>query len=77
MRSLHDCLHAKYPMYPEEDGSITCLMEHKLGSAHIRQIERNAPLIYFVCWDCPDFVSMDGEVDEEFLDELRREVRNE
>ena len=61
MRTLYDCLLAKYP-----DGihtHIYCEAGHKLGSGHIRKedVDKGKPLVCRICQTCKDFKDMREE----------------
>jgi len=58
IRSLYDCLHARYPVPPDE--YIRCVKGHKLGQGNIhkRQADREDKLIFKVCMLCSDFCDM-------------------
>ncbi len=58
LRSLEDCLFAKYPGSGE---FIYCAAGHKLGSGKIlkSRVDKGDKLIFKVCMLCPDFNDMD------------------
>ncbi len=55
MRTLYDCLEARYPIPPNE--YILCRKGHKLGDGriHIRRVDREDKLVCRVCQICKDF----------------------
>lgn len=59
VRSLYDCLQAKYPSKGEY---IYCAKGHKLGQGNISKsrIDQEDKLIFKVCQLCRDFSPMDG-----------------
>ena len=56
IRSLYDCLLAKYPGNGE---FIYCAKGHKLGNGKILKSRVEEKLIFKVCMLCPDFEDMD------------------
>ena len=62
MRSLYQCLEARYPV---DNEYIYCGKGHKLGNrnVHVRQVIRGDKLVYKVCQECKDFNDM-GEYEE-------------
>ncbi len=59
MRTLYECVNARYPVLPDE--YIKCSKEHKLGAGNIhrRQVDRGDKLLCRVCQICPDFEPFD------------------
>ena len=60
MRSLLDCLNARWPIKGEY---IKCSKGHKLGNGkvHIRQVDRGDKLICKICQKCTDYTPFDKD----------------
>lgn len=59
MRTLYDCINARYPTTQEE--YIKCSKGYKLGSGNIhkRQVDRGDRLMCRICQVCLDFEPFD------------------
>ncbi len=70
IRSLYDCLHAQYPVPPNE--YITCSKGHKLGQGHIhkRQVDREDKLVFKICALCKDFSDINDLTTNKNNDEM-------
>ena len=63
MRTLYDCLNARYPDDVTHIDYIWCRKGHILGrdNIHKGQADREKPLICIICQTCRDFEPMNEE----------------
>ena len=68
IRSLYDCLNARYPVSGE---CLTCSKGHKLGQGKVnkgRMDDNEDGLVFKVCQTCLDFLTMNedcGKIDND------------